>query len=80
MIQLGHNYHGSHESGKLRHDMECVAKSYFNELESIGLNLQQDGSIHIDKSLLTDAVSAPDARESFHTLNIRLRWLPIKDW
>ena len=69
MIQLGHNYHGSQESGKLLHDMESVAKSYFNELESIGLNLQQDGSIHIDKSLLTDAVSAPDARESFHTLN-----------
>ena len=69
MIQLSHNYHGSQESGKLLHDMESVAKSYFNELESIGLNLQQDGSIQIDKSLLTDAVSAPDARESFRTLN-----------
>ena len=69
MIQLGHNYHGSQESGKLLHDMESVAKSYFNELESIGLNLQQDGSIQIDKNLLTDAVSAPDARESFRTLN-----------
>ena len=55
MIQLGHNYHGSQESGKLLHDMESVAKSYFNELESIGLNLQQDGSIQIDKNLLTDA-------------------------
>ena len=32
MIQLGHNYHGSQESGKLLHDMESVAKSYFNEL------------------------------------------------
>ena len=69
MIQLGHNYHGSQESGKLLHDMESVAKSYFNELESIGLNLQQDGSIQIDKNLLTDAVSAPDARESFRTMN-----------
>ena len=38
-------------------------------MESIGLNLQQDGSIQIDKNLLTDAVSAPDARESFRTLN-----------
>lgn len=65
MIQLGHNYHGSQESGKLLHDMESVAKSYFNELESIGLNLQQDGSIQIDKNLLTDAVSAPDARRKF---------------
>jgi|GEM_PF-55785 len=52
-----------------RETMESVAKSYFNELESIGLNLQQDGSIQIDKNLLTDAVSAPDARESFRTLN-----------
>ena len=50
MIQLGHNYHGSQESGKLLHDMESVAKSYFNELESIGLNLQQD-----DRSILTRA-------------------------
>ena len=49
--------------------MTSVAKSYHNELESVGLNLQKNGIISVDKNLLTDAVTAPDAKDCFELLN-----------
>ena len=69
VIRLGYNYSNTQQSGKLLHDMENVAKSYYNELEAIGLNLQGDGFISVDRSLLTDAVTSSDAHNSFLVLN-----------
>ena len=70
IIELSHNYEDTQQSSnKLLRDMENVAKSYHNELEAIGLTLQEDGSLSVDRGLLTDAVTAPDAEESFTVLN-----------
>ncbi len=70
IIKLSHDYRGTQQSSnKLLNDMSSVAKHYYNELEAIGIQLREDGSLTIDRSLLTDAVSAPDAEESFATLN-----------
>ncbi len=69
IIQLGHNQSGAQQSEKLIRDMSSVAKRYHNELESIGLNLQSDDYISVDRSLLTDAVSAEDSSECFSVLN-----------
>ena len=69
IIQLGYNYTDTQDSNKLLRDMEGVAKSYHNELEAVGLQIQDDGYISIDRSLLTDAVTAPDAKECFTVLN-----------
>lgn len=69
IIQLGHNQGGAQQSQKLIRDMSSVAKKYHNELESIGLNLQSDDYISVDRSLLTDAVSSTDSAECFSTLN-----------
>jgi flagellar hook-associated protein 2 len=69
MVQLGHNYYTSQQSGKLLHDMTSVAKNYYNELEAVGLNIEDNGYISIDRSLLTDAVTAPDAADCFSLLN-----------
>lgn len=69
VIELSQNYTDSQQSTKLRRDMESVAKSYYNELESYGLKLEGDGSIEVDRSLLLDAVTSPDAKKCFSVLN-----------
>ena len=69
MIQLGHSYSETQPSNKLLRDMTSVAKSYHNELEAIGLELKDDGYISVDRSLLTDAVTADDATDCFTILN-----------
>lgn len=69
IIQLSHDYTSSQQSDKLRRDMVSVTKSYYNELESYGLKLEDDGSIALDRNLLIDSVTAPDAKECFSVLN-----------
>lgn len=69
IIQLGYNYYDTQESNKLLRDMMGVTRPYRNELEAIGLQVKQDGKIEVDHSLLTDAVTAPDAKDCFSLLN-----------
>lgn len=69
MVEFGHDYDEIQHSSKLLRDVTSVAKSYHNELESVGLNLQKNGIISVDKNLLTDAVTAPDAKDCFELLN-----------
>jgi flagellar hook-associated protein 2 len=69
IIKLGYDYAGTQHSKQLLSDMESVAHSYHNELEAIGLNEEEDGTIRIDRSLLTDAVTAEDADDCFSLLN-----------
>lgn len=69
IIQLSHNYEGTQQSNLLLRDMAGVAKSYHNELESIGLQMKEGGYLSIDRNLLTDAVTSEDAKECFTILN-----------
>ena len=57
------------EADKLRRDFTQVVKPYYNEFESYGLKLLDDGAIKVDTHLLTDAVTSADAKECFATLN-----------
>lgn len=69
IIQLSHNYENTQQSNKLLRDMSGVAKSHYNELESIGLEIKDDGYISVDRNLLTDAVTSEDAKSCFSVLN-----------
>lgn len=69
IIDLAHAHSESRGSSKLIRDISGVAKNYHNELEAIGINIEADSRLSIDRSLLTDAVSAPDAQEAFALLN-----------
>lgn len=69
MIQLGHSYSSEQESDKLLRDMKNITRPYRNELEAIGLSVESDGKIDIDRSLLTDAVTAADSSDCFSVLN-----------
>ncbi len=69
VIDLAHAHSESRNSGKLIRDMSSVARNYHNELEAIGINIEEDSHLTIDRNLLTDAVTAEDAEQTFALLN-----------
>jgi len=69
IINLAHAHSESRNSGKLIRDISSVAHNYHNELEAIGINIEENSLLSIDRSLLTDAVTAPDAEQTFTILN-----------
>lgn len=69
VIRIGHSYSDAQRPNKLVSDMSSVAKDYRNELEAMGLELDADNYLHIDRSLLYDAATAEDAQDNFSILN-----------
>lgn len=69
IIDVGHSHVNLQNSNKLIRDIGGVARHYHNELESIGINLDADSHISIDRSLLADAVTSDDSDECFNILN-----------
>ena len=69
VIKIGHHYSGIRSTNKLITDLSGVAKDYRNELEAMGLSLDSQSFIHVDRNLLTDAAVADDATENFTILN-----------
>ena len=69
VIDLAHAHTESRNSNKLIRDMSSVARNYHYELEAIGINIEDDSKLSIDNNLLTDAVTAPDAPQTFAILN-----------
>ena len=68
-FKIGHSYSDAQRPNKLVSDMSSVAKDYRNELEAMGLELDADNYLHIDRSLLYDAATAEDAQDNFAILN-----------
>lgn len=55
-------------SGKLKGEMAGIASLYKDGLSGIGLNVQQDGYIHIDSDVVTNAVRTDDAENRFQVI------------
>lgn len=68
MIDIAQLQANSKGSNKLIRDLSGVARTYFNELEAFGINLGADSRISIDRNLLADAVTSPDAENNFEAL------------
>lgn len=69
MIDVAQSPNNFQNSTKLARDIGSVTRYYHNELESMGISIDANSHISIDRNLLADAVTAPDAAESFDTLN-----------
>lgn len=70
MIQTAHSYSDSQQGSKmLLQEIGNVAKGFQDEFESIGLLVDEDGSIRIDRDLLADAVGSEEPSGSFSILN-----------
>nr|WP_253295666.1 flagellar filament capping protein FliD [Roseburia sp. MSJ-14] len=57
------------QSALLYHDMSSAAFTLQNDLEAVGLMVESNGEIYVDKALLADAVDTEHPDESFSVLN-----------
>ncbi len=65
-------------SRKLHQDLGSIAKRFANELEPLGLQVQEDGSVKIDDSLLTSAITEDNPKENFSSLDSFTKALSIR--
>ena len=79
MVDTANEYRESQPtSQKLLSDMSGVAQHFKNDFEAIGLIINSDSTISVDRDLLADAVESDDATESFHVLNRFKNALSVK--
>lgn len=69
IIRVGHTYDDSRSTNRLVRDFGSCAREYCNEFEAMGLNINSESYIELDRSLLTDAITAEDAADNFAILN-----------
>lgn len=55
-------------SGRLKGEMAGITSLYGDNLSRIGLNVQDDGSIDVDRTTLTKAIQSDDADEKFNVV------------
>ena len=65
-------------SRKLQQDIGNVAKHFSNELEPLGLNVQEDGTVEIDDDLLMAAISDENPKENFSGLDTFTKALSVR--
>lgn len=77
-IHVGEKYAESSQGNRLLTDMKSVSFAYRNNLESIGLIVNDNGTISIDKNLLADTLETDDPSETFSVLNSFKKSLSVK--
>lgn len=55
-------------SGKLKGEMAGITSLYKNDLTEIGLKVKEDGSIDVDKSVLSKAIQSDNADDRFRVI------------
>lgn len=65
-------------SRKLHQDLGSIAKHFANELEPLGLDVQEDGSISVDDKLLTAAITEGNPQDNFNSLESFTKALAIR--
>lgn len=79
MIGTANQYKDSQtESRKLLTDMGKVAQKFKDDFASIGLSVNEDSTISIDRELLAEAVDSDHAEENFSVLNKFKNALSVK--
>ena len=70
IIGTANNYADAKESsGTLLGDMSKVAKRFYNDFSVMGLNVEEDNSLSVDRDMLTDSISHGDIAHTFDVLN-----------
>lgn len=57
------------QSNLLLNDMSGIAKRYHSELSSMGIHMEEDGSLNINKDELADSLTSAKSGNYMHTLN-----------
>lgn len=67
-IADSYSQNGSHHGIRLLNDMSSVSKYHRSELEGIGLMVQDNGSITLNRDILSEAITPERAESTFGTL------------
>lgn len=65
-------------SRRLQQDISSIAKHFSNELEPLGLNVQEDGTIEVDDDLLTAAIAEGHPDDNFSGMNSFAKALSVR--
>ena len=68
-ISTGERYSDKNQGNYLLNDLRSVSHSYKYSLESIGMLVEDNGSISINKDMLADALDTTDIKGTFSVLN-----------
>lgn len=68
-ISTGERYSDKNQGNYLLNDLRSVSHSYKYSLESIGMLVEDNGAISIDKDMLADALDTTDIKGTFSVLN-----------
>lgn len=68
-ISTGERQSNRYQGNRLLRDLRSVSFSHRNDLESAGLIVADNGSISIDKNLLSDTIETNDFKGAFSVLN-----------
>lgn len=68
-IDTGEKYSGSTQGNLLLRDLRSVSYSHRRSLESVGMIVEDNGSISIDRDSLAEVLDTEDASETFSVLN-----------
>ena len=70
IINTANQYADAQESsGNLLRDVSKIANRFADDFSEIGLNVEEDSSLSIDREALTDAISTGDISHTFDVLN-----------
>lgn len=65
-------------SRMLQKDLGNISRHFANELEPLGLNVQEDGTVEVDDALLYAAISEDNPKENFSALDSFTKALSIR--
>lgn len=68
-VKTGEQYSNRHQGTRLLDDLKSVSFSYRHGLESVGMIVNDNGSISIDRDMLEDAIDTNDISNTFSVLN-----------
>ncbi len=68
-IEIGSKYSQGHSSNLLKMDMNRLYRSMSGDLEGVGVERAEDGTLTLDRDKIASAVTGEKARDSFNVLN-----------
>lgn len=68
-VSVGKKYSESHNNSQLIGEMGRIYRGIGSELESVGIRMNDDMTLSLDRERITEAVSGDDAKSSFASLN-----------
>ena len=70
IVNTANKYADAQESsGNLLRDVRKIAKGFASDFSEMGLNIEEDSSLSIDREVLTDSISHGNVSHTFEVLN-----------